>query len=240
VTVRRLGAGAVVAALVLVAVGALAWWQADGRARAGQPVASVAGATLDRVVTDPELETTLRRSVHLVRANGCGVERQASLSVIHGPRGEYGLTNQHVVAGTSDVVVDGSQISVGVTGRVAARDASRLDVDDLIEEGSVPLVEGARPAVGDRVVVAGYPGGRFEAMSGTVDSIELRQGYGGTSDVLVIGVQAVPGISGGIVVDAEGRAVGLVAARDPSTGEVVAYPLDELDGDITDDATPCS
>lgn len=226
--------------MLFAAIGAMAWWRADERARAGRPVASVAGATLDRVVTSPALEASLRRSVRLVRANGCGVDRQATLSLIDGPRGAYGLTNQHVVAGTSDVVVDGSAVPVAVTDHLVGRDASRLAVGDLLVEGSVPLEEGGRPTLGDRVVVAGYPGGRFEATTGTVKSIEVRQGYDGTSDVLVIGVQAVPGVSGGIVVDGDGRAVGLVAARDPSTGDVVAYPLDELDGAVTDVATPCS
>ena len=67
-----------------------------------------------------------------------------------------------------------------------------------------------------------------------VRSSELRSGYGGTAQVLLIDAPAEGGLSGGTVVDADtGDVVGLVAARDPSTGDVVAYPLHEVLGRST-------
>jgi len=68
------------------------------------------------------------------------------------------------------------------------------------------------------------------ARAGHVVSVERRHGYGGTVDMLIVDVEAIPGISGGVVVDTEGRAVGLVAARDPETGDTVAYPLETVEG----------
>lgn len=225
--------------VLVAAVGLALWWQSDDRAP-GVPVASVAGATLERGPADPGLAESLQRSVRSVRASGCGIDRQATVTLVDGDDGPTGLTNQHVVAGSSDLVVDGVQDRVDLAGHVDGRDAAIVDGDDLADGGLEPLESGPRPIVGAQVVVAGYPGGVFEATVGHVRAVEVRQGYGGSGDVMLIDVAATPGVSGGVVVDSDGRAVGLVAARDPSTGEVVAYPLDELDGPVQDTTTPCS
>ena len=91
----------------------------------------------------------------------------------------------------------------------------------LEDGGAEPLEAGPRPVLGSRVMVAGYPDGRFLAAPGTVRSVEARQGYGATTEVMVVDVDAVPGISGGVVIDITGRAVGLIAASDPVTHDVV-------------------
>jgi S1-C subfamily serine protease len=236
---RRLGAAVLAAALLGAAVGLAAWWRADAGAPSGEPVASVAGAVLERDAP-PEVGAALQRSVRLVRATGCGAERQATATVVDRGGRSVGLTNQHVVAGAAEVAVDGMGDVVLVDGLVRGRDAAELDGERMVDDGAEPLAVGPRPIVGASVVVAGYPDGHFVARAGTVRSVESRQGYGGTADVMLIDVEAVPGISGGVVVDAAGRAVGLVAARDPVTHEVVAYPLDVI-GRASDDATaPCS
>jgi hypothetical protein len=236
---RRLGAAVLVAALLCAAAGLAAWWRADA-GPSGQPVASVAGAVLERDGATQEMRAALQRSVLLVRANGCGTDRQATATVVERGGRTVGLTNQHVVAGAGEVAVDGMDEVVLVDGLVDGRDAAELDGQDLLDGGAEPLAVGPRPIVGASVLVAGYPGGTFEARPGVVRSVESRQGYGGTADVLLVDVEAVPGVSGGVVVDAAGRAVALVAARDPVTHEVVAYPLDVV-GRATDRTTaPCA
>jgi putative serine protease PepD len=238
---RRLGVAVLAPARLCAAAGRAAWWRTGGETVAGQPVASVAGAVLEREPS-AEVEAALQRSVLLVRARACGTSRQGTVSVVSSDGRAVGLTNQHVVAGASEVSVvgaDGAVGEVGVEGVADDRDAVELDADALVDHGAAPLEIGPRPVVGARVVVAGYPDGRFEALTGTVRSIEPRHGYGGTTDVLVVDVEAVPGISGGVVVDAVGRAVGLIAARDPVTHEVVAYPLDVLGGVGDRTAVPC-
>jgi len=231
---RRLGAG--VAAIVLfgVAAGAAIWRTTDDRALGAQPVANVAGAQLERDATvDAELTRTLRSSVVRVEATGCGERRQATATVFDDRSGPRVVTNQHVVEGTTDVDSwdpSGAEVALTVGRRVQGRDAALLDADALVGAGVEPLAVGPRPIVGSGVVVAGFPGGGFEARAGHVTAVERRQGYGGTVDMLIIDVEAIPGISGGVVVDASGRAVGVVAARDPETGSTVAYPLDTLGG----------
>lgn len=239
-TERRLGLAMLVLAGAAVALGLATWWRTTGEAPQGQPVASVAGAVLERDPASPDLTAELQRSVRLVRVEGCGTDRQATATVIDRGDRTTALTNQHVVAGATDVRVDGLADAIDVTGTVDGRDAAELDGERMVADGSVPLEEGSRPAIGAQVVVAGYPGGKFEAMAGHVQGIEARQGYGGTADVLLLDVEAVPGISGGVVVDVTGRAVALVAARDPVTHEVVAYPLDVLDEATAGTTAPCA
>lgn len=233
---RRLGVAVLAVVVLGAALGLAAWWTTGSDAPSGQPVASVAGAVLDRDVASPEVQAQLRRSVRLVHAEGCGVERQATVTVLDRGGRTVGLTNQHVVAGASEVSVDGVAGQVEVRGPVLDRDAAELDGDSLLAGGGAALRVGHRPSNGASVVVAGYPNGHFLAAAGTVRSIEQRQGYGATTDVIVIDAQAVPGISGGVVLDVTGAAIALVAARDPVTGDVVAYPLDVI-GPASDSGT---
>jgi len=246
---RRLGAAVLAVVVLGAALGLAAWWTTGPDAPSGQPVASVAGAVLDRDVPSPEVQAQLRRSVRLVHAEGCGVERQATVTVLDRGGRTVGLTNQHVVAGASEVSVDGVDGVDGVAGvagqievrgPVLDRDAAELDGDSLLAGGGAALRVGHRPSNGASVVVAGYPNGHFLAAAGTVRSIEQRQGYGATTDVIVIDAQAVPGISGGVVLDVTGAAIGLVAARDPVTGDVVAYPLDVIGPALDSGTVSCS
>jgi hypothetical protein len=159
----------------------------------------------------------------------CGGRRQGTVTVVDLGRGPVGLTNAHVVEGAEAVQLDGPGVMADegtVKGFVPHRDAAVVDL-----AGARPaevLRPGAMPATGDAVVVAGYPVGEFHEASGTVQRVEDRTGRGGTSPVMLVDVEAVPGVSGGVVVDRFGRAVGLVAARDPDTGWAVAYPISEV------------
>ncbi len=241
--VRRLGAVAAVAVALSVVVGLATWWR-DAGAPASQPVASVQGAQLDRSATvDPGVADHVRDAVTRVLATGCGEARQGTATLLDLPDGPMAVTNQHVVAGASHAVLDDpgeDHADSDVTVRVADRDAVHLDPTPFEDAGAQALPIGPRPVVGSSVMVAGYPGGAFRAGIGRVVQVERRQGYGGTVDMLIIDVQAVPGISGGVVVDAAGRAVGVVAARDPQTGDTVAYPVDALTGATEAGSRSCS
>lgn len=217
----------VLAAAVAAAVVGFSWWRADG-GLPGQPVANVQGAVLERGSLVPDVREALQRSVLRLHSEGCGSQRQATVTVLQLGERTVGLTNVHAVLGTDHVAVDGVGGEVAVDGRVDGRDVAELDGDELLAGGARPIAVGPRPVLGAQVVVAGYPAGSFRAVTGHVRAVEQRQGYGGVTDVLVLDVEAVPGISGGVVVDVEGRAVGLVAARDPVTHDVVAYPLDVI------------
>jgi S1-C subfamily serine protease len=233
-----------VVAVLCVAAGLAMWWSSDGRAPETMPVASVAGVQADRTTAvDPGLAAVLRSSVTLVDASGCGESRQGTTTLLDTGNGPVALTNQHVVAGTDEATfagADGESVPLPVTRRVSDRDAVHLDADALADAGVQALPVGPRPIAGSAVMVAGFPAGGFEAKAGHVVRVERRHGYGGTVDMLIIDVQAIPGISGGVVVDAAGRAVGLVAARDPESGDTVAYPLDTLTGRTQAPVLGCS
>ena len=217
-----------------VAAGVAVRQSIDRRAPATTPVASVQGAQLERDIgVDPTVTQAVRSSVTRIEATGCGERRQGTASLVDPGSGPRALTNQHVVAGAARAEFrspDGDVVSLDVARRVADRDAALLDAGSLTDGGARPLPVGPRPTVGSTVLVAGFPAGGFEARAGHVVSVERRHGYGGTVDMLIVDVEAIPGISGGVVVDTEGRAVGLVAARDPETGDTVAYPLETVEG----------
>lgn len=239
---RRLGAGGTVVAVLCIA-GVAMWWSVGARVPRVLPVASVQGVQADRnAVVDPALTEVVRSSVMLIESSGCGERRQGTTTMVDGPDGPVGMTNQHVVRG-SDMVessgADGATVKAAVRARVQGRDAVRLDARALLDAGLRPLPVGPRPIVGSTVMVAGFPSGGFDARAGHIERVDRRQGYGGTVDMLIIDVAAIPGISGGVVVDGEGRAVGLVAARDPQTGDTVAYPLDTLTGPGADPVSTC-
>ncbi len=206
------------------------------------PGAEVAGETLERQPVDPTLEQQLRAAVLESTSTGCGFERQGTVTMVDLDGTEVGLTNRHVVAGAPEVALvgpNGSAATSPVGDVVPQRDAAVVEIRpaDIRALGATVLEAGLAAAVDDTVVVAGFPDGVFSARTGRVVAREPRTDAGGVTDVLVIDVPAAEGISGGVVVDGSGRAVGLVAARDPGTGFTVAYPLDTV-RDATEPGPP--
>lgn len=208
------------------------------------PGAEVAGATEERPTVDAALEQRLRSTVLSVTSQGCGFDRQGTVSLVDLAGSPLALSNRHVLAGATDAVVtlpDGDSVDVRVGGSVPGRDAAVLDPQDALAAGLVAttLPVGPAPEVGAEVVVAGHPGGVFSAVPGRVTSVEDRVDDGGTVQVVVVDVPTEEGSSGGVVVDASGRAVGLVAARDPDSGSAVAYPFSALTGRLDPEPPNC-
>lgn len=218
--------GAVAAGLVIIgATAGVVWWAVPPSGPVGPPV-TVAAATLTREGRSAP-PADVRRAVRRLEATGCGAVRQATASAVRAHGRRWVLTNRHVVAGSPMVRLFAAGREAPGTARVDGWVPGR-DVAVLAGGPGPSLPAGPRPEPGDRVLVVGYPGGAFRARAGTVRTVEVRSGFGGTSDVLLVDVTAAPGLSGGLVVDGAGRAVGLVAARDPATGWTVAYPVDAL------------
>jgi len=205
------------------------------------PEAQVAGATEVRPGVTADLEARLRGAVFELRSSACGFDRQGTVSLVDLGGGPMALTNRHVVAGASSaqvVVSDGSLLDVPVAGAVRGRDAASLDAAG-IGGATAALAAAPTPLVGDEVVVAGFPDGRFVADAGRVVAVEQRADDGGDVTVLLVDVPAAGGVSGGVVVDTAGRAVGLVAASDPDSGYAVAYPFTVLAAPLEDDLPGC-
>jgi hypothetical protein len=205
------------------------------------PPAEVAGATELRPTVDSGLDERLRSSLRELRSTACGTDRQGTVSLVEIGGRVVAITNRHVVAGAAEANIvdgDGTLSPARVEGAVTGRDAATLDATVLAATGS-PLTTGAAPPVGTDVVVAGFPDGIYSAAAGRIVSIEERIDDGGEVSVFLVDVPANSGISGGLVVDTEGRAVGLVAARDPETGNAVAYPFAAVTAPLEADPPGC-
>jgi len=138
------------------------------------------------------------------------------------------VTNRHVLAGAEEPEVstwDGQTLEV-----VDARVATVPDLAVATVSGALPgVVRLGRPArPGDDLTVVGYPlGGPLTLRSGmAVDTVSGAR-YGIPGGVLRLDVDVQPGNSGGPVLDARGRLVAIVFARD-AAGNGLAVPVGAL------------
>ena len=139
------------------------------------------------------------------------------------------LTNRHVLAGASELEVstwDGHDY------RVTAADVGRLvDLGVVRVDGNLPYhtYRHAKPVVGERVQVVGFPLGGPETFSGgrIVDFVS-GSNLGVPGRVMRLTANVQPGNSGGPVLDSKGRVVAIVYAIELATGYGLAIPLDTL------------
>lgn len=223
--VLEVGVALVVGALF--GTGLHVWLGPDGASATSD--AAVAGAVVERSSgrVEAAAEAVLR-----VDATGCGAQLQGSATFVRDSSGrELLLTNAHVVRGAESVralLPGGERVVLSVLGALDGKDAALLDPEPLRRSGPDPADEGVRVDTGDLVTVAGHPNGEPLVEDAAVVDVQRRAGWGSASDVLLVDAQAQGGHSGGAVLDTSGRVVGLIAARDPGTGRVVAYQIDEL------------
>jgi S1-C subfamily serine protease len=203
------------------------------RAGADFPAQSIS-RTQEAPVDAAAVERRAHGGVLRADVEACGAQRVGTVTVLAGDGGPVGLTNEHVVDDARSVALSGpgGNGSGAVDGAVDHRDAALVELSGSTDAAALP--PGVRPRVGDEVLVAGFPGGRYEAEWGTVRRFEERVGRGGLTTVMLVDVQANPGLSGGAVLDRAGTMTGLVAARDPGTGWTVAYPVGEVLGRPTE------
>jgi S1-C subfamily serine protease len=139
------------------------------------------------------------------------------------------ITNRHVVAESAELQLstyDGRDIAATTASTAELADLAIVRTTDALP--AVPELADADPAPGDTVSVVGYPqGGRLTVTSGTV--------IGGTTDplnenlgeVLVTDAEVEPGSSGSAVLDAQGRVVGVVYAKN-SLNQSFIVPVSTL------------
>ncbi len=194
----------------------------------------VAGVAVERNGgVDDEVAAIAAGSVLRVEASGCGEQRQASATLVRTDDGRVLLlTNAHVVAGSGTVEVrsgDGTRVDVGVLGALDGRDAVLLDAEAVMAAGGErvwpPAEAGGAVGLGAELAVAGFPGGDARVDATYLADVQRRVADGVASEVMLTGSTVTGGSSGGAVLDAGGRVVGRVAARDRSPGQAVAHPL---------------
>jgi S1-C subfamily serine protease len=179
------------------------------------------------------------------RADACNAQLEGSGVVVAEGRV---LTNAHVVAGTSRVVVQGAGGDPVVASVVFLDPDTDVAVLDVAELPAAPLAFAEEPPVlGDEAVIAGYPnGGGLDTSSARVRSTSRLLGLDiyGQEEVLrtVIAVRGdvQPGNSGGPLLDPQGQVLGLIFASsltDLETGYALTpAELDEARAVASSDA----
>lgn len=176
----------------------------------------------------PELVRRVEASIVAVLVTRSGVESGEGSGVIVRSDGVI-VTNDHVVSGSTDIIValaDGSQLPATLEATDPLSDLAilRVDRDDL------PAIELADryPEIGQLAVAVGNPLGFQNTVtagiiSGLGRSIPASAAQGGQSLVDLIQTDAAisPGNSGGALIGSDGRLVGInVAYIPPAAGAV--------------------
>lgn len=140
------------------------------------------------------------------------------------------LTNRHVLAGASQLEVstwDGHDFEVSTAAVGALVDLGVATVDGTLPRAASAYVE---PVAGEAVTVVGFPlGGPLTFSPGRVVGFTDGSSLGIPGKVMRLTGNVEPGNSGGPVLDAHGRVVGIVYAIELATGYGLAIPLDTLE-----------
>jgi len=194
---------------------------------------------LDRAVLD-KLKSATCFVVVVGRGSGSGV-----LFLKRGATG-YLLTCEHVVRGADKVaIVFGSgtpnerQLEGSVIGSDAERDLAAVILKDA-KDLPTPLEIGTKTSVSEteNVYVAGFPFGRMLALGAKNPEISISKvsvsSVRRDTDNHVVAVQMSgdvnPGNSGGPVIDAKGKVIGIAQSKVGGTSTAFAVPSEEIQG----------
>ena len=150
-------------------------------------------------------------------APGQGNPEGSAVAVL---RGGYLATNVHVLGAARSVQVrlaDGRLLAAAIVGRDAPTDIALLKVD-----ADLPVLTPApEPAIGARVCAVGNQFGMgLSVTCGVVSAVQrTATGFNAVEDFIQTDAAANPGSSGGALVDARGRLVGMVSAIFSADGD---------------------
>jgi S1-C subfamily serine protease len=146
----------------------------------------------------------------------------------------YVVTNAHVVSGADSaqvVFTDGNEFSADVVGTDTAADIAVLKIEGenlptaQLGNSDDVIVGDAVVAVGNALALDGGPSVTTGIVSG-LDRDLSAQGGGTLVDVLQTDAAISPGNSGGPLVDAQGRVIGInTAIADPTTAENIGFVI---------------
>jgi serine protease Do len=218
---------AVPAALVVLAVGALAW----RRNNAVKPAPAVAAAPItvagDRPAAVPVANLSGRQLASSVLGSAVAVRCTQSLGAGFFVAEDLVMTNAHVLCPPGDtmrIVLRGGESG---TADVMKRD-DRLDLAIVRVSGvrgqPIPLGDAGALRAGDRVVLVGSPVGMEFTYHEGVVSNPSRPMLG--LSYIQVDARVNPGNSGGPLVDSSGRVVGVVSLkRSDAEGIGLALPV---------------
>ncbi len=147
------------------------------------------------------------------------------------------VTNRHVVADSAELQLstyDGRDITATTASTAGLADLAIVRTTDQLP--AVPELAPADPTPGDEVTVVGYPdGGRLTVTSGRVIGATTDPLNENLGEVLVTDAPVEPGSSGSAVLDAGGRVVGVVYAKN-SVNQSFIVPVSTLRSMLDDSA----
>lgn len=232
---RRRHVGLACAALCALAGGCV---ESPRAAQVAAPQTAVTG------VVPPLLEDAERANVVRVRSRTCdGVGVGSGFLVAGGML----ITNRHVVEGAVRLEVDtwdGRHLSVGVASQASLDDLAVLRLDGAV--GTHAELAVVDPMPGDSVRAVGYPNGdQVTSTPGRVVDYVDGERYESAGRVLRASNDIAPGNSGGPLLDATGKVVGVVYAIDLRDGKALVIPVSRLasalaGADRFAPVTPCS
>jgi S1-C subfamily serine protease len=139
------------------------------------------------------------------------------------------ITNRHVVADSADLhlsTYDGRDIAVTAAQTASIADLAVVRTAEPLP--AAPVLAESDPAPGDPVTVVGYPkGGQLTVTSGHVIGSTTDPLNANLGEVLVTDAPVEPGSSGSAALDADGRVIGVVYAKN-TTGQSFVVPVSTL------------
>ena len=140
------------------------------------------------------------------------------------------VTNRHVVGQPREVSIstwDGRSFDARVDGIASDADLAVIRVRGL--DLPVATVRAEPAVIGERVAAIGYAGGAGATITtGVVLGLTDGPVLGETVPAIRISAEVRPGNSGGPLIDAEGRVIGVIFATTGPGGDGLAVPVDVL------------
>ena len=189
-------------------------------------LADLAPLDLDEVQTAAMLRASREFTVR-IRALGCDRFGTGSGFVL-----EDGLivTNRHVVGQPREVAIstwDGRSFAARVDGIANDADLAVIRVSGLDLPVATVRIEPA--VIGEQVAAIGYPGGGGATITtGVVLGLTDGPILGERVPAIRVSAEVRPGNSGGPLIDAEGRVIGVIFATTGPGGDGLAVPVDVL------------
>ena len=193
------------------------------------PTISVGGDELS-----PDGFDAVRRMAVRIRNVGCGEVSTGSGFAL---TSTTLVTNKHVVQDSSQLQVstyDGHDVAVTAASTAGLADLALVRTSQPLP--SAPELADADPVRGDPVTVVGYPlGGQLTVTNGHVIGTTTDPLNSNLGQVLVTDARVEPGSSGSAALDADGKVIGVVYAKNDS-GQSFLVPVSTLRAMLGDES----
>lgn len=140
------------------------------------------------------------------------------------------VTNRHVVGQPRDIAIntwDGRTLSAQVEGIALDADLAVIRVSGA--DLPVATLRTTPVVIGEKVAAIGYPGGGPSTITtGRVLGLTDRPILGEQIGAIIVDASVAPGNSGGPLIDAEGRVIGVIFALSGSERNGLAVPAGTL------------